>query len=102
MKFDIKGPLKDNIYNALRDASYHFAGQDEKTGELEFTHSIRGNAFPRFHLFIKVAGDVFTFSLHLDQKAPVYRGGSAHQGEYDGALIEEEAQRINKQLKMQG
>lgn len=33
-------------------------------------------------------------NLHLDMKKPSYAGTSAHAGEYDGALVEQEAERI--------
>ena len=38
-------------------------------------------------------------NLHLDQKRPVYRGTSAHGGEYEGEVVEQEAARIISILK---
>ena len=39
------------------------------------------------------------FNLHLDQKKPTYEGHVAHSGEYDGELVEEEAERIRRILE---
>lgn len=96
MEFIIKEPIKDNIYNAMRDLSYHFSGQDERTGELDFTHPIRGDAFPRFHAFLKIYKEEIIFNIHLDQRAPIYKGVAAHEGEYSGELVEKEAERIKQ------
>jgi hypothetical protein len=96
MQFTIKKTKKDTIYNLMRDMGYHFSGQDEKTGELNFTHPIRGDAFPRFHAFLKIDADDIIFNIHLDQRAPIYKGVAAHEGEYQGPLIEEEAKRIKQ------
>lgn len=56
------------------------------------------NAYPRFHLYLKNQEDVLEFNLHLDQKKPSYQGQTAHSGEYDGALVEMEKQRIEQIL----
>jgi len=96
MQFIIKNTKKNTIFNLMRDLSYHFFAKDEKTDELNFTHPIRANAFPRFHVFLKISGDDLIFNLHLDQRAPVYRGVAAHEGEYSGPLIDEEAKRIKQ------
>jgi hypothetical protein len=50
--------------------------------------------FPRYHVYVEVQGEQVKVSVHLDAKAPTYEGTSAHAGEYDGPLIEEEMQRI--------
>ena len=82
----------------MRDLSYHFSGQDKKTGELDFAHPIRGDAFPRFHAYLKIDGENFVFNLHLDQRAPIYKGVAAHEGEYSGELVKKEAERIKEFL----
>jgi hypothetical protein len=96
MQFTVKNTKKDTIYNLMRDLSYHFLNKDERTGELNFTHPIRSDAFPRFHAFLRMDAENFIFNIHLDQRAPIYRGVSAHEGEYTGPLIEEEAKRIKQ------
>ena len=54
--------------------------------------------YPRFHIYLKQAGDKLIFNLHLDQKAPIYKGVHAHSGEYEGPIIEDEADRIKRLL----
>ncbi len=58
------------------------------------------NNFPRFHAYVKQQGYDFIFSLHLDQKAPIYgaKGVHAHNGEYFGPVVETEADRIKQLL----
>jgi hypothetical protein len=99
MQFTVKNTKKDTIYNLMRDLSYHFLEKDESTGELNFTHPIRGDLFPRFHAFLKISQQDIAFSIHLDQRAPTYKGTVAHEGEYEGPLVEGEAERIKQFFK---
>lgn len=102
MKFIVKGPFKENIYQLARKIGYHFQRKDEKTGELTFARPPYG--YPRFHLYLRVDGSTgspqeiknLIFNLHLDQKRPIYKGTTAHSGEYDGEVVEKEAERIKK------
>ena len=73
-------------------------GQDERTGEFKFYRSIDGRRYPRFHIYCRASDELININLHLDQKQPSYKGTSAHSGEYDGALVEQEAQRIKNTL----
>ena len=100
MRFELKGPFKENIYNLMRKAGYHFLGRDEKTNEMNFARPTRG--YPRFHLFVKVEDENLIFNLHLDQKRPIYEGAPAHAGEYQGELVSKEAERIKQTLKPYG
>lgn len=97
MKFTIKGPLRENIYSLMRKAGYYFQGKNEEKSELIFVRPPRG--YPRFHIFLKVENENLIFNLHLDQKKPIYKGITAHSGEYDGELVEKEAERIKQILK---
>lgn len=83
----------------MRDLGYHFQGQDEKTRELGFARPKSG--YPRLHLFAKVENDGLLISLHLDQKKPVYDGATAHSGDYDGPVVENEMARIKQYLEDQ-
>ena len=96
MKFVIKGPFKDNVYNLMREVGYYILEKNEKTGEMNLIRPMRGGGYPRFHLFSKMEGGNFIFDLHLDQKKPSYKGSAAHSGEYDGELVEKEAERIKE------
>lgn len=98
--FVIKNP-KDNITNLTRKIGYFFIGQDEKTNELSFIRPLERSGYPRFHLYLKVSekNNELIFNLHLDQKRPIYKGAPAHAGEYDGKVVETEAERIKLTLQ---
>lgn len=102
MKFIIKGPLKDNIYNLMRRIGYLFLDKDKTTGELSFVNPIRmvgKRCYPRFHIYLKIENDDLIFNLHLDQKRPIYKGAKSHSGEYEGEIVEKEAERIQQTLQ---
>ncbi len=68
-----------------------------RQGQRSYTKLLRGVPYPRFHAYIDATKDEgFQINLHLDQKAPVYNSGAAHAGEYDGAVVEAEAARIQQ------
>lgn len=89
-----------NFADAMRSAGYHYDGQDSKTGELRFYRSLSSGLFPRFHIYgiLDKASKKLSLNLHLDQKAPVYEGVTAHGGDYEGAVIEKEAAKIKSSL----
>jgi hypothetical protein len=95
MKFVIKGPLKDSVYTLSRKLGYFF--QEEVGNEIKFVRPKKG--FPRFHLILKIEGENIICNLHLDQKAPKYKGAPAHAGEYESEVVKEEAERIKKILE---
>ncbi len=115
MKFVLKEPFKDynppttsshpsfrsgwapNIYSLMRKVGYHFQRKDEKKSELIFIRPPKG--YPRFHLYLKVENENLIFNLHLDQKRPIYIGVPAHSAEYEGGVVEKEAERIKQILK---
>ncbi len=72
------------------------AGYTPKRGESEasFVRRLGREDYPRFHIYIKEEGRELFFYLHLDQKRTSYKGHSAHSGEYDGPVVEEEAERL--------
>ena len=49
MKFILKGPFKENIYNLIRIIGYHFQDEDKGKKELVFTRPAKG--YPRFHIY---------------------------------------------------
>jgi len=83
-----------NIYNLMRQAGYHPEAGDEKTGEPSFIRRLGTDDYPRFHAY--VSRETSEINLHLDQKKPSYEGATAHSGEYDGELVEKEAERIKR------
>ena len=88
----------------------------QKAGEFSMVRKLARNDYPRFHLYIKEiassaapagaaprndgAGKTLNFSLHLDQKKPSYEGQTGHSGDYDGPVVENEAERIKTILDL--
>ncbi len=72
--------------------------QDRRHGTQSFVRRLRHDLYPRFHLYVEEHGEQVQLNLHLDQRAPVYAGVTAHAGEYDGELVEVEADRIKAEL----
>jgi len=90
MKFEIKNP-GGNLLTLLRKAGY-FAHQNS------FIRPLGRSGYPRFHIYVEQKKDNLIFNLHLDQKKPIYKGVSAHTGEYDSPLVEKEVDRIKNIL----
>jgi len=65
-----------------------------RTGEVSYVKRVHGDWYPRFHVYVKIQSEKVVFNLHLDQRAPVYEGQTAHAGEYDGEVVGREADRI--------
>ena len=95
MKFLIPSSIQKpkNINLILRQSGYH-PEVKRISGELSFVRSATGRPFPRFHVYVDEVVEGWMVNLHLDQKQPTYEGSSAHNGEYEGPIIEEEARRI--------
>ncbi len=90
--------ITENPASALRRCGYHFERQHPHTNEISAARSFGAGGFPRFHAYAKLIDKTLQINLHLDQKRPVYRGTSAHGGEYEGEVIEQEAERIKSIL----
>ena len=96
MRFFVHDETKSkNIPLLLRNAGYH-PETNRKTGQLSYIRSASGGDFPRFHIYVDEDDRGWSINLHLDQKAPSYRGTSAHGGEYEGSVVTEEMRRIQK------
>ncbi len=87
----------DNPTLVLRRLGYSVL-QDRRHGTQSFVRRLRHDLYPRFHLYVEERGEEVQLNLHLDQRAPVYAGVTAHAGEYDGAVVEAEAMRIQDLL----
>lgn len=96
MKFKIEG-ININIATLARTIGYRMIFEKQK--EYSLVRPLMGNNFPRFHIYIRNFDDAFELNLHLDQKQPSYSKTTAHSGEYDGELVENEVQRIKNALK---
>ncbi len=71
---------------------------DRRMGKTSFAKRIHRDFYPRYHVYIKAEGESVIFDLHLDQKRPIYEGVTAHSGEYDGEVVEREAERVKNNM----
>lgn len=69
-------------------------GRMPSRGEVSYFRRLQATPYPRFHIYFKEEGDKAVINLHLDQKQPIYEGVKAHSGEYEGEVVEREAERI--------
>lgn len=81
----------------MRKIGYHFVSQNKEN--YNFIKPVGGDAFPRFDIYLRIEDGNLAISLHLDQKRPIYKGTPAHQGEYEGDLVDKEIKRIKELLK---
>ena len=88
----------ENVVSVARSIGYVIIDTKDN-GEYNLVRKLDYGNYPRFHVFVRQAGDRYIFSLHLDQKAPSYGGSHAHNGEYEGIVVEAEAERIKEILK---
>ena len=86
--------IKCDVLFLIRRAGYGLERINKETGEYVFGRRFGGRQYPKFHIYARKEGDDLTVNLHLDQKKPVYSGVSAHSGEYDGEVVEQEAGRV--------
>lgn len=90
--------IQENVVGVARALGYVIIDTKENN-EYNLVRKLTGQNYPRFHIYLKQAGDRYIFSLHLDQKKPSYEGSHAHSGEYEGPVVEDEAERINQLLE---
>jgi hypothetical protein len=96
MKIIFKGKLGDSARNLIRRCGYGEI-RDFRSGETSYARKLGGGLYPRFHLYInQETADGLVLNLHLDQRQTRYEGQTAHSGEYDGELVENEAARIRE------
>lgn len=91
MKIKFKLSPRDPPHVFMRVAGY--ARHTNRAGEESYVRRVSEYDFPRYHVYVTIGAEVI-FSIHIDQKAPTYDGLSAHAGEYDGPLVEDEVRRI--------
>ncbi|NCN99561.1 hypothetical protein GW920_00315 [Candidatus Falkowbacteria bacterium] len=85
----------------LRRAGYIYLPSRDAEPD-SFARRLTRDFYPRFHVYfnVEMKGEqtMVIFNLHLDQKKPGYAGQNRHNAEYDGALVEQEAARLNSLL----
>lgn len=97
MQFEIKN-INKSTADLMRTIGYK-PTYFQKEGEVSIVRLMGRNEYPRFHAYIKQRGQDFSFFLHLDQKKPSYEGSTGHSGDYDGDVVEGEAERIKGLLQ---
>ena len=88
----------DSIEKILRGCSYGRL-MDRKTRQVSYARRLRGSLYPRFHIYVKQEKENLVINLHLDQRPTRYAGATAHSADYDGPVVEQEADRIKKFIK---
>lgn len=83
----------ENTINLMRKIGYLFHRENQ------FIKLLERNNYPRFHLYIKGNKEEIILDLHLDQKRPVYKTAHDHAAEYEGKVVETEAERIKQILR---
>lgn len=82
-----KKSLRENLYSFLRKCCY-----------IPFYDSyiklLSSGSYPRFHIHAQETEKQYILNLHIDQKRPSYGKETAHSGEYEGNIVEKEAERI--------
>jgi hypothetical protein len=88
MKLEITGELNYTWPRILQSAGYH-----EHAGG--YVKRLGGDYYPRWHVYLSAEekGHLL-FNLHLDQRPGVHQGITAHAGEYEGELVQAEAERL--------
>ena len=87
-KISVPDPLR-----FMRRAGYGVI-TDRQHGVKSYVKRIHGDLYTRFHVYVEERGESWQINLHLDQRATVYEGVTAHAGEYDGELVEREGARL--------
>lgn len=100
MKIIVPTP-QQNARQVARNLGYA-EFDDPNSGQTSYTRRLSGNFYPRFHLYIEEKAGKMIFNLHLDQKQVSYKGHTAHSGEYDGELVEQEGERIKREIAESG
>lgn len=100
----MKIPFKKSAHfftrQLLRRAGYGEIMNRE--GQVSYARVMGASGYPRFHAYIDEQAEGFTVNLHLDQKKPVYEGQTAHNGEYEGTVVEREGERLAQVIRSLG
>ena len=97
MKITIPNKLNTTTRNAMRQCGY-VEMLDRRSGQTSYARGLARGRYPRFHVYIKEAGENLLVNLHVDQKQASYERHNAHSGEYDSEVVKQEWQRIRQIL----
>jgi hypothetical protein len=91
----MKIQVKDNLDLSKIIKRCGYAEIRDRKGQTSYVRRAHSYRYPRFHVYLE---DNF-INLHLDQKEPIYEGAAAHNGEYDGEVVEQEANKIKEMIE---
>lgn len=94
----IPSSARFNIISFMRELGYSTLPLS-KNKALNFQKRLTADIYPRLHIYVKEGRGARILNIHLDQKKASYEGYSAHSGEYEGELVENEIKRIQEYLK---
>lgn len=95
MKSKLEGTYKFTPDYIMRKCGYH-THVSPRDKQVSYIRRLGSLEYPHFHVYIDVSENGFIINLHLDQKKPSYGEHTAHSGEYEGELVEEELGRIGR------
>jgi hypothetical protein len=99
MKIVFKKSFSYNTPNLLRRCGYS-EHLNRQTGEISYIRRAGRSQYPHFHIYVNEDKERhLVLNLHFDAKKPSYAGQHAHNAEYSGELVEQEAERIKEILK---
>jgi len=95
-----KNKISENIDVFLtRTLGYFKMPNTNPTKEQNFVKPLSKAGYPRFHIYISERKTEYAFNLHLDQKRAVYKGATAHSGEYEESeVLKKEFERIRSKF----
>jgi hypothetical protein len=101
MRFTLENYSRGNIVMMMRRAGYVLIGDYREDAEMSFVRTIDLDNYPRFHVYLRIfpQEQMVVFNLHIDQKRSVFKNYPDHGAEYEGEVVETEAERILGLLK---
>lgn len=98
MKISWTGKLNALPRHILNEAGYH-EFTDPNTDKVSYIMRLGREYYPRMHVYVNKHSEAGgQLDIHLDQKKASYEGHTAHSGEYDGPIVQEEAERLQRWL----
>ncbi len=96
MRFTLENFLRGNPVRLMRQAGYTLISDYQEDSELSFIRRVGLDDYPRFHIYLRIypKSKQIIFNLHIDQKKSVFKNYPDHGAEYEGKVIEQEAERI--------
>ena len=83
-----------SIHDLMEEIGYQSA-EFKKEGEFSMSRQLKkGSIYPRFHLYGERLNSHTVLRLHLDRSESWDSQSLDHSREYDGAVVEKEAERI--------